>query len=107
MGAVSLQDGLPLLRGTEELQVVSEDSLEGAAFLQVTAQRLTSAHPVSRWHLQGWVGRGSSHPAHRVLGAAPRPLLDTPVTHPPHRPTLLLLFFFCPKEKINIGICST
>ena len=40
MGAVSLQDGLPLLRGTEELQVVSEDSLEGAAFLQVTAQRL-------------------------------------------------------------------
>lgn len=85
--------------------MVSEDSLEEAAFLEVTAQRLTSAHPMSRRHRhpQGWVWWGSFRPAHGVLGAAPRPLLDTPVTHPPHRPTLVLLFFPCPKEKINIG----
>lgn len=105
---MSLQDGLLLLRGTEELQVVSEDSLEEAAFLEVTAQRLTCAHPMSRRHRhpQGWVWWGSFRPAHRVLGAAPRPLLDTPVTHLPHRPTLVLLFFPCPKEKINICIRS-
>ena len=68
---MSLLGDFPPLRGTKRLQVVSEDSLEEAAFLGVTSQRLTSIPSVSRWHLQGWVGGAVPIPTVRCWGLLP------------------------------------
>ena len=73
---MSLLGDFPPLRGTKRLQVVSEDSLEEAAFLGVTSQRLTSIPSVSWWHLQGWVGLFPS-PLRGAGGCSP-PLLEHP-----------------------------
>lgn len=68
---MSLLGDFPPLRGTKRLQVVSEDSLEEAAFLGATSQRLTSVPSVSRWHLQGWEGGAVPIPTERCWGLLP------------------------------------